>query len=139
MGARLEVTEGFHRRTRTTGPVALDVQADRRGEFFEVLLRPGAGVALAAVDVQPGDRHLLLLVREERQKHKFLCGHDERHWFVAAVPESLAGVGSVRTAKEALARPHPASRTGHRLTPISHKCLRCLGKRRNPALWLGFR
>ena len=35
------------------------------------------------------------------QKSKFLCGHDERHWFVAAVPES-APVGTVRAAKEAL-------------------------------------
>src|SRR5262249_8677602 len=31
----------------------------------------------------------------------FLCGHDERHWFVAGVPES-APVGTVRQAKEAL-------------------------------------
>jgi len=31
---------------------------------------------------------------------KFLCGHDERHWFVAAVPGR--GVSNVRTAMEAL-------------------------------------
>jgi WD40 repeat protein len=36
-----------------------------------------------------------------KDKGKFLCGHDERHWFVAAVPES-APVGTVRQAKEAL-------------------------------------
>ena len=53
------------------------------------------------LDVQPADRHLLLLVREGSEKHKFLCGHDERHWFVAAIPES-APVGTVRQAKEAL-------------------------------------
>ena len=34
-------------------------------------------------------------------KDKFLCGHDERHWFVAGVPERAA-VSSVVTAKEAL-------------------------------------
>ena len=41
------------------------------------------------------------MVREGDEKPKFLCGHDERHWFVAAVPES-APVGTVRAAKEAL-------------------------------------
>ena len=46
-------------------------------------------------------RHLLLLVRGE-EKSKFLCGHDERHWFVAAVPEDARGVTGVRTAKVAL-------------------------------------
>ncbi|MFO0960881.1 MAG: hypothetical protein U0800_26160 [Isosphaeraceae bacterium] len=35
------------------------------------------------LDVQPADRHLLLMFREGEQKSKFLCGHDER-WFVAA-------------------------------------------------------
>lgn len=41
------------------------------------------------------------MVREAGEKQKFLCGHDERHWFVAAIPES-APVGTVRQAKEAL-------------------------------------
>jgi hypothetical protein len=53
------------------------------------------------LDVRPADRHLLLMVREAGEKHKYLCGHDERHWFVAAVPES-APVGTVCQAKEAL-------------------------------------
>ena len=39
--------------------------------------------------------------RENGDKAKFLCGHDERHWFVAGIPES-APVGTVRQAKEAL-------------------------------------
>ena len=36
------------------------------------------------------------------RKSKFLCGHDERHWFVAAVPEAARGVTGVLTAKAAL-------------------------------------
>jgi hypothetical protein len=40
-------------------------------------------------------------VREGKDKSKFLCGHDERHWFVAGIPET-APVGTVRQAKEAL-------------------------------------
>src|SRR4051794_21045374 len=101
IGARLRVSDGSQRRLVTTVPVALDVRSDRRGEFFEVIRRTDAEAEVEVLDVQPVDRHLLLMVRERDGKHKFLCGHDERHWFVAAVPES-APVGTVRQAKEAL-------------------------------------
>jgi hypothetical protein len=62
---------------------------------------PGADVRIDVLDLQPADRHLLLLVRDGSEKSKFLCGHDERHGFVAGIPES-APVGTVRQAKEAL-------------------------------------
>lgn len=101
IGARLKVADHPSRRGRTTGALALDVQTDRRGEFFEIVRPPGAEVEVAVLDVQPADRHLLLLVREGKDKSKFLCGHDERHWFVAGIPEA-APVGTVRQAKEAL-------------------------------------
>jgi hypothetical protein len=103
IGARLKVSDILdHRRTVISGsPVAFDIQSDRRGEYFEVIRRPGTEAEVQVLDVQPADRHLLLMVRERGEKQKFLCGHDERHWFVAAVPES-APVGTVRAAKEAL-------------------------------------
>ncbi len=101
MGARLKIADSPARRNRTTGAISLDVQADRKGEFFEIVRQPGAEAEIAVLDVQPSDRHLLLLVREGKEKSKFLCGHDERHWFVAGIPES-APVGTVRQAKEAL-------------------------------------
>jgi hypothetical protein len=102
IGARLKVTDRpANRRRVASGVVWLDVQKDGAGEFFEVARSPGAEPELAVLDVQPPDRHLLLLVREGTEKRKFLCGHDERHWFVAAIPES-APVGTVRQAKEAL-------------------------------------
>jgi hypothetical protein len=101
IGARLKIAETPTRRNRTSGPVSLDVQADRKGEFFEILRAPDAEAEIAVLDVQPADRHLLLLVRDGKDKSKFLCGHDERHWFVAGIPES-APVGTVRQAKEAL-------------------------------------
>ena len=88
------------------GPVVIDVGHDRHGEFFDIQADSGADVEV--VDVQPKDRHLLLMVRQSADrpglpdtKDKFLCGHDERHWFVAGVPERAA-VSSVVTAKEAL-------------------------------------
>ena len=103
IGARLKVSDGLERRRRNISgvPVALDIQRDPKGEFFEVIGRPGTEAEIEVLDVQSADRHLLLMVREGSEKHKFLCGHDERHWFVAAVPES-APVGTVRAAKEAL-------------------------------------
>ena len=88
------------------GPVVIDIGHDRHGEFFDIQAADDADVEV--LDVQPRDRHLLLMVRRPNQrpglpdiKDKLLCGHDERHWFVAGVPEK-APVSSVVTAKEAL-------------------------------------
>jgi len=83
--------------------VRLDVQRDRAGEFFLIVAADGES-GVEVLDTQPADRHLLLLVRERGEKRKFLCGHDERHWFIAAVPES-APAGTVLAAKEALKPP----------------------------------
>jgi len=101
IGARLKVADRPSRRNRTPGVISLDVQTDHKGEFFEIVRQPGAEAEIAVLDVQPAEHHLLLLVREGQEKSKFLCGHDERHWFVAGIPES-APVGTVRQAKEAL-------------------------------------
>jgi hypothetical protein len=102
IGARVKVTDRpSNRRRVAAGVISLDVQEDRDGEFFEVARSPGADPEVCVLDVQPADRHLLLLVREAGEKQKFLCGHDERHWFVAAIPEA-APVGTVLQAKEAL-------------------------------------
>ena len=97
MGARLSLPERPWR-----GAPRIDVRSDRRGEFFEITFGRGNLTEVEAVDVDPRDRHLLLLVRNGERKSKFLCGHDERHWFVAAVPESARGVTGVASAKAAL-------------------------------------
>ena len=83
----------------------VDIQTDRQGEYFDIRVDDSV-VDLDVVDLKPEDRHLLLLARraEQEQKDKFLCGHDERHWFVAAVPD-VRGVSNIRTAMEAL-KPH---------------------------------
>ncbi len=101
IGARLKIVDRPLRRLRTTGLLTLDIGEDRRGEFFEITPQLGANPEVEVLDVQPADRHLLLLVREDSIKNKYLCGHDERHWFVAGIPES-APVGTVRQAMEAL-------------------------------------
>jgi hypothetical protein len=98
IGARVKVEEG-----PWLGVPQIDVRVDRRGEYFDFLFVDGEReVELQVVDADRADRHLLLLVRDGELKSKFLCGHDERHWFVAAVPESARGVTGVASAKAAL-------------------------------------
>ncbi len=81
----------------------INVDSDRHGEFFDIDFEgSGQVVTLEVVAVDRTSWHLLLLVRNGEEKSKFLCGHDERHWFVAAIPESARGVTGVRTAKAAL-------------------------------------
>jgi hypothetical protein len=103
IGARLKLSDGAGGRGRlaSEASVRLDIRTDRDGEFFEIRGGSIEEAQVEVLDVQPADRHLLLMVRRRGEKAKFLCGHDERHWFVAAVPES-APVGTVRAAKEAL-------------------------------------
>jgi hypothetical protein len=77
-------------------------------------------VELQILDCQPKDRHLLLMAREGRTKQKFLCGHDERDWFVASVPGTTTSVGDAKdrlrpaAATEALARYGVPARKRHR-------------------------
>ncbi|MCA9069882.1 MAG: hypothetical protein KDA84_13205 [Planctomycetaceae bacterium] len=108
LGARAKVRPLVRNRwqRQVSGPIVIDIGNDRRGEFFDIQARDNADVSV--LDLQPKDRHLLLMVRQVPDraglpdiKDKFLCGHDERHWFVAGVPEN-ASVSTVITAKEAL-------------------------------------
>jgi hypothetical protein len=94
IGAHLQVQDGPWR-----GVPRIDVL----GSTFDVRFGRGReSVELEVVDVKPHDRHLLLLTRVDGEKSKFLCGHDERHWFVAAIPEAARGVTGVADAKAAL-------------------------------------
>jgi hypothetical protein len=107
LGARAKIRPLARNRWRPDpGRVVIDVRHDRHGEFFDIQADSEADVQV--LDVQPRDRHLLLMVRHSADraglpdtKEKLLCGHDERHWFVAGVSASVP-VSSVVTAKEAL-------------------------------------
>jgi hypothetical protein len=92
----------------------VDVRRDDRGEaYFDV--RCDRRVELDVADVRPADRHLVLTARvplaasvareparaDGAPRSTFLCGHDEKSWFVAAIPES-ADARDVQAAKDAL-------------------------------------
>ena len=98
IGARLKVGEALNRWGRTDG--GIDIRTDGRGEYFDIRVEAGDAVEYDVVNLRPELRHLLLMARRPASKEKFLCGHDERHWFVCAVPGS--GVTDVRAALEAL-------------------------------------
>lgn len=102
IGARATVREPvwLNRFRREPDVFAIDIARDRRGEYFDFRVPREEDVDITIVDVQPAMRHLLLLVRQSGRKDKFLCGHDERHWFVAGVPGRSAS--TVVTAIEAL-------------------------------------
>jgi len=93
IGARLNIVGP------QVGAPRIDVDS---GTFDIRFAGSGRQVELEVVDIDSADRHLLLLVRDGDEKSKFLCGHDERHWFVAAVPEDTRGVTGVAAAKIAL-------------------------------------
>ena len=100
MGARVQVreVEGVFRRSRRDP--GIDIGSDEFGEFFDIRVARDERVEYEVADLRPELRHLLLLGRREGQKEKYLCGHDERHWFVCAVPG--ASVSGVSTALAAL-------------------------------------
>jgi len=110
MGARLKVREipsrwrmGDRRWINPTD-FAVDIRRDGHGQFFELRVPTHLSESLdvSVMQAEPQQRHLLLAVRkigDKPQLDRFLCGHDEREWFVAAVP---GGASSVRQAMDAL-------------------------------------
>ncbi len=122
IGARIKLGENPR---LASGGVRLDIDTDRKGEFFSITTAPDAD--LAVVDIRRDIRHLLLLSNQSDGNHKFLCGHDERHWFVAAVPE-VERAANVVTAMEAL-KPEEVRHRQARLQLPSRK----RNRRRNEA------
>jgi hypothetical protein len=102
MGARFRIVRPENVRWPTRrADYALDVASDKWGQLFEMQLsaQREAELDLNVLQCDRHDRHLLLLVKTPTANDRFLCGHDEREWFVAAVP---GGASSVVQAKLAL-------------------------------------
>jgi hypothetical protein len=101
MGARVKLvdvapTARGWRRVNSRGEdlrVVLDIERDKHGTYFEIRTLVGTAQELLVLNAQPRKKHLLLLSRQFDEsgrllaKQKFLCGQDEGHWFVAAIPE----------------------------------------------------
>lgn len=108
IGADLLVDlSGRHRSRRIVsgGDYELNIEERKNGERFILSIREDVAdrYEFLPLDKRPKQRHLLLLARhlDTGDKRKFLCGHDERHWFVAGVPEGR-GITGVRPAMDAL-------------------------------------
>jgi hypothetical protein len=84
----------WSRRAVAPGSFLIDIARDHRGSIFDIALAPAAP-ELVLLQVRPKERHLLLYSRDGQ---RFLCGHDERDWFVAAVPERVSTVRDARLA-----------------------------------------
>jgi len=105
--------------TQAFAAIGAELQIETRGHgvTIDVLRLPGREVFLLqqpwfgaitaeAIDVRPYHRHLVLDVYSDwaAVSGRFLCGHDEHHWFVASLPFGRA-TRSVRGAMEALKPP----------------------------------
>jgi hypothetical protein len=119
MGARVRVAEAGGRRDVRPG---INIREDARGEFFDIRVAPGEEISYEVIDLRADARHLLLMARREGAKEKFLCGHDERHWFVCAVPG--ASVASVRGALEALQPAEIRARFERRIRRVKNRLRR---------------
>jgi hypothetical protein len=73
----------------------VDIGHDAYGEFFDLEVPHSLSPTFEALEVRRDLRHLLMMVRlDEETKDKFLCGHDERHWFVAGADDGSTTVES---------------------------------------------
>ncbi|GAB4461077.1 MAG: hypothetical protein OHK0029_25860 [Armatimonadaceae bacterium] len=80
---------------------ALDIVEQKRTESYQLVVRAEELPRLEAVtmDSQPKQRHLLLMMRTVDEDgepvgdpSRFLCGHDERHWFIATPRGNVSNV-----------------------------------------------
>jgi len=101
MGSRIKFRALKPRRASSGGGLtsfAIDIGNDTRGEYFDIALDQGAP-GFHVLQALPKERHLLLHATDGQ---RFLCGHDERHWFVAPIAKA---VSTVRAAKQSLLPP----------------------------------
>jgi hypothetical protein len=81
----------------------IDVQVTGQREVYQLKYPWSDTITAEAIDVKPKLRHLVLDVTGERLpiSGRYLCGHDEHHWFVASLPLDRRST-TVRGAMEAL-------------------------------------
>jgi len=98
VGARVKIGDA----PRNDNNFTINVGNDKKGEFFDLQVR--SNIELMVQDTQRSDRHLLLIAKTPGAhkhfdvKERFLCGHDERHWFCATIPTSVTTVVGAKQA-----------------------------------------
>ena len=95
---------GARAHVETRGNVfEIDVLQNGDREVYQLRYPRGDVITAEALDVKPKQRHLVLDVFGWRMpvSGRYLCGHDEFHWFVAQLPFEDATT-TVRGAMEAL-------------------------------------
>jgi hypothetical protein len=100
---------------RPTGDVfEIDVRQSANREVYQLKYPQRDTIQADVLDIHPRLRHLVLDVTGWRLpiSGRFLCGHDERHWFVASLPFGRRTM-TVRGAMEAL-KPAAVLREQHR-------------------------
>jgi hypothetical protein len=105
-------------------PTTIDIRRNAGGEYFD--LQIGCDDRAEVVDADAEDRHLLLRVQNKGvigDTATFLCGHDERAWFVAAIPET-ANASTVQAAKDTLKPPAVWEAMREFGVPMAHRDLR---------------
>lgn len=115
IGARVKVGDAHVTPWRNDS--GIDIRADSFGEYFEIKIDAANPRDYRVIDLRPDQRHLLLLSQEDRGK--FLCGFDERHWFVCAVPGG--GITNVRTAMVALQPPEVQRAVERRVKRVKNR------------------
>lgn len=90
----------FIMQTRRDVDFVIDIRKDKRGEYFQI--DAPENLRIQVLDCKPAQKHLLLFATESGGNLRFLCGHDERQWYVAAVPDGDRPASNVEGAKEAL-------------------------------------
>lgn len=142
IGARLQIEraeDAPRSRGRVMEPFTLDANEGDRGsreDAYVSRVRPQVypDICFAVLDVRPKMRHLLLMARpldgvpDAKERSRFLCGHDERHWFVAAVKNGQDAPTGVNEAMESL-KPAGIARLQHRMGVSAH----LWNRRKNPA------
>jgi hypothetical protein len=97
MGAEICIHERPFIQRRGFIPTAgytFNIFSEKGREHYELHLHV-SGIELQVLNLRPDLRHLLLMTCDpvsNVRKKKLLCGHDERHWFMAGVAQNTRTV-----------------------------------------------
>lgn len=82
-----------------TNNYTIDVKENRKGETFIINTYSDSRIDIDVLEMKKDIKHLLLMVKDSKKNEifkenvsKYLCGHDERHWFVATVGNDCKNV-----------------------------------------------